>query len=377
MKTLSNLKYLRSRYYSAFELLNEYEYPSPFHLVSKQFFKANKKFGSKDRKAIADICFNYFRLGISLQSYSLKEGLLISLFTLEIDDIRDWYKLCDELEIDVHQSKDKLKDIKSILGTPISFYNNSYLMEEFSHYNDPMNYQFRPKNWAKDHMDSETGKLGLLGVKELKINQKLTPFVQVQDLSSQFLCATISIQDNDKIWDLCSGAGGKSLNLSSLKKGEFYLSDIRPSILKNAESRMNMMHYNAHYAEMDMSIKRESINFVNKKVDFPFFDTIIADVPCSGSGTWFRTPEHFMNFDYDSIDDFTSRQRVIIENAFPFLKTGGVFYYMTCSVFEDENSDVKKWIMDNFSVSLQQEIMFDGIRHRSDGMYLASFKKLN
>jgi len=50
---------------------------------------------------------------------------------------------------------------------------------------------------------------------------------------------------------------------------------------------------------------------------------------------------------------------------------------MTCSVFEDENSDVKKWIMDNFSVSLQQEIMFDGIRHRSDGMYLASFKKLN
>ena len=117
MKILSNLKYLRSRYYSAFELLNEYEYPSPFHLVSKQFFKANKKFGSKDRKAIADICFNYFRLGISLQSYSLKEGLLISLFTLEIDDIRDWYKLCDELEIDVHQSKDKLKDIKSIQTT--------------------------------------------------------------------------------------------------------------------------------------------------------------------------------------------------------------------------------------------------------------------
>jgi len=218
LKILSNLKYLRSRYYSAFELLNEYEYPSPFHLVSKQFFKANKKFGSKDRKAIADICFNYFRLGISLQSYSLKEGLLISLFTLEIDDISDWYKLCDELEIDVHQSKDKLKDIKSIIGTPISFYNNGYLMEEFSHYNDPMNYQFRPKNWAKDHMDSETGKLGLLGVKELKINQKLTPFVQVQDLSSQFLCSNISIQDNDKIWDLCSGAGGKSLNLSSLKR---------------------------------------------------------------------------------------------------------------------------------------------------------------
>lgn len=377
MKILSNLKYLRSRYYSALELLNEYRYPSPFHLVSKQFFKAHKKFGSKDRRAIADICFNYFRLGISLQSYSLKEGLLISLFALEIDDTYDWYKLCDELEIDVDQSKDKLTDIKSIIGTPISFYKNGYLMEEFIHYNDPMNYQFRPKNWAKDHMSLETGKLGLPGVKELKINQKLTPFVQVQDLSSQFLCSNVSIEDHDKIWDLCCGAGGKSLNLCSLKKGEFYLSNIRPTILKNAEYRMKMMHYKAHYAEMDMSITREFINFKNKNVDSPFFDTIIADVPCSGSGTWFRTPEHFINFDYESIDDFTSRQRAIIESAFPFLKIGGVFHYMTCSVFEDENSGIKEWVMDNFSVSLQQEIMFDGIRHRSDGMYLASFMKLN
>jgi len=371
------LKYLRSRYYSALKLLSEYKYPSPFHLVSKQFFKAHKKFGSKDRKAIADICYNYFRLGISLRSFSLKEGLFISLLTLELDEIQDWCKLCDELGFDINQSKDKLADITSILGTPISYYNDGYLMNEFIHYNDSLNHQFRPKNWAKDHMDTEIGKLGLSGVKELNINQKLQPSVQIQDLSSQFLCSNISIGNNDKIWDVCCGAGGKSLNLSSLKKGAFYLSDIRPTILRNAESRMNMMHYDAHYADMDMSVSRESISFNSKQINSPYFDTIIADVPCSGSGTWYRTPEHFMNFDYDSMDEYTLRQKSIVNNAFPFLKNEGVLHYMTCSVFEKENTTIKDWIMDNFSVTLQQEIIFDGIRHRSDGMYLASFKKLN
>jgi hypothetical protein len=50
---------------------------------------------------------------------------------------------------------------------------------------------------------------------------------------------------------------------------------------------------------------------------------------------------------------------------------------MTCSVFEEEKTNMKQRIIDNFSVSLQNEIMFDGIRHRSDAMYMASFKKLD
>ena len=83
-----------------------------------------------------------------------------------------------------------------------------------------------------------------------------------------------------------------------------------------------------------------------------------------------------MNFDYGSLVQYTNRQKTILENTLPFLKDGGTLYYLTCSVFDQENSRIKHWVLDNFSVSLQNEIMFDGIRHRSDGMYMASFKKL-
>ena len=372
------MKYLRSRYFSSLELLREYTYPTPFHLFSKQFFKANKKFGSKDRRAIADICYNYFRMGVSLHPFSIKEGLLISLLTHELDNYQDWLKLRDELGVDVNiDLSDNRIDFSSIMSKPISFYKDGFLMREFNHYNLSENQNFRPKNWAKDHNDDEIGSLGLLGAKEINVNENLLPFKQVQDLSSQFLCSKISIEENHKVWDICCGAGGKSLNLSSHKKGKFYLSDIRPSILKNAESRMNKMHYDAKYAEIDISFHTDNLRFDNEKVNYAHFDTIIADVPCSGSGTWFRTPEHFMNFDYDSIVNYTNRQKVIVENVVPFLKIGGILYYMTCSVFEEENTNMKQWIIDNFSVSLQNEIMFDGIRHRSDAMYMASFKKLD
>lgn len=315
-------------------------------------------------------------MGVTLRSYSLKKGLFISLLTQEIDSHQDWLKLRDELALDIELNEYKNGvDISSIIGD-LKYYEDGFLMDAFNHYNHSENQDFRPNNWAKDHTDQEKGILGLPGAKEISFNQNLTNAIQVQDLSSQFLCSKIIIEENHNVWDVCSGAGGKSINLSSRKKGTFYLSDIRSTILKNAKSRMRKMHYDANYAEIDMGGYVDKLMFDNEEVSHGFFDAIIADVPCSGSGTWFRTPEHFMNFDYGSLVQYTNRQKTILENTLPFLKDGGTLYYLTCSVFDQENSGIKQWVLDNFSVSLQNEIMFDGIRHRSDGMYMACFKKL-
>lgn len=315
-------------------------------------------------------------MGVTLRSYSLKEGLLLSLLTLDIDSHQDWLMLRDELELDIELNEhENGGDVSSIIGD-LKYYEDGFLMDAFNHYNHPENQDFRPNNWAKDHADQEKGILGLPGAKEISFNQNLTNAIQVQDLSSQFLCSKIIIEENHNVWDVCSGAGGKSINLSSRKKGTFYLSDIRSTILKNAKSRMQKMHYDANYAEIDMGGYVDKLMFDNEEVSHGFFDAIIADVPCSGSGTWFRTPEHFMYFDYGSLVQYTNRQKTILENTLPFLKDGGTLYYLTCSVFDQENSGIKHWVLDNFSVSLQNEIMFDGIRHRSDGMYMACFKKL-
>ena len=188
-----------SRYLSSIKLLSEYSYPSPFHLFLKQFFRTHKKFGSKDRKAITDICYNYLRMGVTLRSYSLKKGLLLSLLTLDIDSHQDWLKLRDELALDIELNEYKnVGDISSIIGD-LKYYEDGFLMEAFNHYNHPENQDFRPNNWAKDHADQEKGILGLPGAKEISFNQNLTNAIQVQDLSSQFLCSKIIIEEKHNV----------------------------------------------------------------------------------------------------------------------------------------------------------------------------------
>ncbi len=73
-----------SRYYSyinsAKEILSAYTGSEPFASHLKKQFAANKKFGSKDRRQITQLCYSYFRLGKSLQDISMDEKLLAGLF---------------------------------------------------------------------------------------------------------------------------------------------------------------------------------------------------------------------------------------------------------------------------------------------------------
>jgi 16S rRNA (cytosine967-C5)-methyltransferase len=374
------MKYFRSRFQSALQLLQGYQYPEPFHIAAKNFFKGNKKFGSKDRKAISEIAYTYLRCGNAFTACELQEGILLSSLFLEWDDVADWNKLAIELnlyyELPTHffDEYSTIDYLASNLDKQINYYPDGVLMADFEHYNESYNVRFRPKNWAKDHTDDEVRNLGIVGVRGLKVNEKLDDTTQIQDLSSQFICDTINVDDGDKIWDVCSGAGGKSLNLSSRGNGEFYLSDIRPAIIQNAKSRFASMYYDAKYGIADMQKPSQTLTFGALEVEYGYFDTIIADVPCSGSGTWFRTPEHFTRFDYNDLATYAARQKSIVQNAAPFLSKGGTLYYITCSVFAEENTEVRDWISENTSLKFVEEIAFDGIKQRADGMYMAKFE---
>ncbi len=375
------MKYFRSRFKSSLEILETYNYPEPFHIHIKNHFSGHKKYGSKDRKAIADICYTYLRTGLLFKNESIATGLLKSSLLLEWEWTSDLNKVADgqgvnlNLEIDQLNENLSLKHFASYTDSEegLVFYPSEYLMESFSHYNDIQNIRYRPRNWAKDHANQVQGKLGLLGAKEILVTDKLQNTVQVQDLSSQFICNEIQLNEGDVVWDLCCGSAGKTLNLSSKERCDFHMSDVRPGILENAKSRMKLMHYDASYGVNDLQKDLERLNFENKTVEKRTMDVIVADVPCSGSGTWFRTPEHFARFDYSSLDNYATRQKKIVENAIPFLKAGGSFYYITCSIFKEENTEVRDWILAISDLKLVREIEFDGMSHQSDCMYMAEF----
>src|SRR5690554_1020861 len=73
-----------SRFYSylnsAEKILTEYEGKEPFSLYLKIFFRANKKYGSRDRRQVSHLCYCFFRLGKLGESVLTAERMLIALF---------------------------------------------------------------------------------------------------------------------------------------------------------------------------------------------------------------------------------------------------------------------------------------------------------
>jgi 16S rRNA (cytosine967-C5)-methyltransferase len=65
---------------SAKDILSIYKGEEPLSSFLKKYFSANKKYGSKDRKQIAHLCYCFFRLGKAIMNMSMEEKLLMSEF---------------------------------------------------------------------------------------------------------------------------------------------------------------------------------------------------------------------------------------------------------------------------------------------------------
>ena len=104
------------------------------------------------------------------------------------------------------------------------------------------------------------------------------------------------------------------------------------------------------------------------------FSVILCDVPCSGSGTWGRTPEQYYSFEENQIEAFVKKQKNIVINTIAHLAKDGWFIYITCSVFKAENEDMVDFIQENFSCQLLEMKYLKGYENKADTMFVAYFK---
>ena len=214
----------------------------------------------------------------------------------------------------------------------------------------------------------------------------------VQEASSMFLeqavRQTVDLNENIKVLDLCAAPGGKSTLLQSIISKE--------SILVSNEviqSRASILRENM--------IKWGGMNVVvtnNDPADFSamegFFDVMVADAPCSGSGLFRKDTEAMDEWSLGNVKLCAERQKRILADAWAALKEEGVLIYSTCSYSEMENEQMTDWLLQNFnlvSVSLTVDKswgMTEVIsskggygyrcwpdRVKGEGFFLAVFKK--
>ena len=105
------------------------------------------------------------------------------------------------------------------------------------------------------------------------------------------------------------------------------------------------------------------------------FDLIICDAPCSGSGTWGRTPEQLSYFDESRVDYYAALQKKIVSNTIAYLKPGGYFLYITCSVFKKENEEVVEVVEKDFGLYAVRVEVLKGYDKKADTLFAALLQK--
>jgi 16S rRNA (cytosine967-C5)-methyltransferase len=371
-------------------LLSDYHGHLPFAKWLKDFFKANKKFGSKDRRMISSLCYGYFRLGKNDTNFSPEKAVAIG-YALQApypDDLLQYYlpEYCEWLFAHPHAGLQEKADYFHLDTSKIFTWQHEVSERidkkafSFSHLVQPNVYlRIRPQqlqNVLEKLPAIPEAKLIDKDILQLppafKVEEyfELNTEVVVQDICSQKVsCLFPALPESPKIWDACAGSGGKSIMAADYYgKVKLTVSDVRQTILHNLKNRFRYAGLKAvHGFVADL----EQVVPLNDHYDF-----IIADVPCSGSGTWGRTPEQLLFFDKDKISSFSHRQKKITCNLLPSLTPGGYLLYITCSVFTEENESVIAHLLHAGNLELVKDMYLEGYNLRGDSLYGALLRRI-
>lgn len=195
----------------------------------------------------------------------------------------------------------------------------------------------------------------------------------VQDASSQHTGSFFHANNKQAWYDCCCGAGGKSLLLKDKEPSvKLTVSDKRESILHNLRDRFRQYgHAQPEAICVDVADSRALTNALGQRT----FDNIIADVPCTGSGTWARTPEQLYFFDEEQLHRISTLQKNIVVNASTHLKESGQLIYITCSVFSRENEEVVEHIKNETGLHTVEMQLINGLGIKADSMFIAILQK--
>lgn len=364
--------------------MDAYNASEPFHLYLQTYFKKNKQFGSKDRRFYKDCCYGYFRFKRAFETLSTEDTIIAALWLQNIqqEELKPILDSKSELksQLDHFTSTDILSTYKQC-GTEIPL---TELTQWF----------LKPAPvFAIVNPGKETKAMNLLKQSQISFvknetgyqfqqNTNLNSFIEknllrIMDKGSQLSVSNLPLKSGDKIWDCCSGAGGKSLFITQFYQDIIlHCSDVRPSIVKNLTERfISSSLPQPVTSAINLELDNDCIEFNGNKISQPFFDVIICDVPCTGSGTWRRNPESYFYFNPDSVTEYSNRQKKIAENAWKYLKPGGLMLYITCSVFPEENENNAQRIAAELGGTIKESSMIGGPEYEADYLFRAVIQK--
>jgi 16S rRNA (cytosine967-C5)-methyltransferase len=199
---------------------------------------------------------------------------------------------------------------------------------------------------------------------------------EIQDLGSQLILESVGVESGSAWLDACAGAGGKSLQLATLlgPRGRVEAHDIRPAAL----------------GELGRRAARSGLSDRIRTTASPKgpYDGVLVDAPCSGSGTWRRSPHLKWVTTPSVVRACARRQLALLDRFAPLVRTGGRLVYATCSLCQSENDEVVRlflsghpefepagWASEFTGERRESALLFRPAAHDGDGFFAASLRR--
>lgn len=180
---------------------------------------------------------------------------------------------------------------------------------------------------AKTHPLASTALEVLEGARKIQLSAAYGEgLVELQDAASQAVVAALPLQSGMRVLDLCAGGGGKTLAMAGAVKGlDCWAHDALAGRMRDLPDRAKRAG-----ARVKVTDQPER--------DAPF-DLVLADAPCSGSGSWRRDPQGKWALTPDRLAEIVAVQRGILDRMPNLVSPNGYLAYATCSLLNAENAD--------------------------------------
>ncbi|WP_252230354.1 16S rRNA (cytosine(967)-C(5))-methyltransferase RsmB [Clostridium sp. ZBS15] len=164
--------------------------------------------------------------------------------------------------------------------------------------------------------------------------------ITVQDESAMLVAPLLELENDMKVLDLCSAPGGKTTHIAELLQntGEVRAFDVH-------ESKLGLIKENCERLDLNnVKIELGDATKLNAEL-ISYADRVLIDVPCSGLGIIRKKPEIKWNKTRENLREIIPVQREIMNNAWEYLKNGGVMIYSTCTLNKEENEENIEWFL--------------------------------
>ena len=430
------------------ELLKSFEDTTkPAKKLVQNYFRSNKNIGSKDRKFIGDCFWNIikhrYKINWHLKNLKLRvtfeKQIILELFFLNIKYKNDFPKIkkifysnsklnktMNDKDLDCLKNLSFNKFFNKDMPEDVFYELPNFLLEGIKRnfkldwqnvalsLNKEAFFDIRVntlKNKTRDEvvgllkdidLSIKVTKYSPLGIRLLKrypINgTKLfkSGNIEIQGEASQISALLMGAKPGMQVADICAGAGGKSLILADLmqNKGRILSLDVNQKRLKEARSRLKRA--GVHNVETLLVDINWDVKGLEKR-----FDLVLIDAPCSGIGTWSRSPDSRFKFNKERLQELTNMQSELLLKGSKMVALGGKFAYITCSFLPEEgidqiekfknlnNSDfyeidmINMW-NDNFNLTDAFQYPFDNdkksitinpVTHKMDGFFISMFQR--